>query len=138
MIEESYVRKSSLDNSSNTKLLDKHYSPLIVRKYMVQGWPMYIGMICDENLSSLDSLVNSALERIGEHERDLQTLRNVTGYISDFIIEHYNGIRKGCVEGVAVLWYVDKCFIASLWGDFMTHASCKMELYQIVNTLPHI
>jgi hypothetical protein len=77
-------------------------------------------------------------ETQGLIKQDIQAIRNVTGLLSDHIIKHYDSIKSGCVEGVAVLWYVDKTFISSLWGDFMTHASCKNELYFIVNTLPHI
>jgi hypothetical protein len=129
------------DKDVSTRLLDKNYSPLIVRKYMLEGWPMYIGMICDQSLSDLDSLVLTITEECGSmgmFTNDIQSLRNVTGMISDGIVTHYNLVKKGCVEGVAVLWYTDKTFISSLWGDFMTHLSCKLELYAIIQTLPHI
>jgi len=129
------------DDAVSTRLLDKNYSPLIVRKYMVEGWPMYIGLICDVSLSDLDSLILTIIEECKNMKmfiNDIQSLRNVTGMISDGIVTHYNAVKRGCVEGVAVLFYADKTFISSLWGDFMTHASCKQELYFIINTLPHI
>ena len=39
------------DSTTSTRLLDKHWSPLIVRKYQMEKWPMYVGMICDANLT---------------------------------------------------------------------------------------
>jgi hypothetical protein len=44
------------DSSTATRLLDKNWSPLIVRKYQMEGWPMYIGIICDANLNDLDNI----------------------------------------------------------------------------------
>jgi hypothetical protein len=129
------------DDSVSTRLLDKNYSPLIVRKYMVEGWPMYIGLICDVSLSDLDKVIQHLLSECRSKDmfkNDIQSLRNVTGVISDYLFSHYNSIKNGCVEGIAVLFYADKTFISSLWGDFMTHGSCKQELYFIINTLPHI
>jgi hypothetical protein len=127
------------DDSVSTRLLDKNYSPLIVRKYMIEGWPMYIGLICDVSLSDLDKVVHGVIEGNKDLlKNDIQSVRNLTGILSDFLVKHYDLVKKGCVEGVAVLYYVDKTFISSLWGDFMTHASCKQELYFIINTLPHI
>jgi len=127
------------DDSVSTRLLDKNYSPLIVRKYMTEGWPMYIGLICDVSLSDLDKVVLGVLD---EHKdmlvNDIQSLRNITGVLSDALLTHYDSVKRGCVEGIAVLFYADKTFISSLWGDFMTHGSCKQELYFIINTLPHI
>jgi len=108
---------------------------------MVEGWPMYIGLICDVSLSDLDKVIQTLLSECRNKDmfkNDIQSLRNVTGVISDYLLSHYDSIKKGCVEGIAVLYYADKTFISSLWGDFMTHGSCKQELYFIINTLPHI
>jgi hypothetical protein len=125
-----------------TKLLDKHYSPMIVRKYQVkEGWPLFVGIICDESLSDLDEVVHASLEKCRENgmmQNDIQSLRDVTGFVSQNIIDYYDKKKTGCVEGVAVLWYCDKMWISSLFGDFMTHLSCKLELYQIINTMPHV
>jgi len=129
------------DSLTATRLLDKNWSPLIVRKYQMESWPLYIGIICDCNLNDLDTVIYDArdeAEKFGFLDGNIQDVRNFVGYLSDAIKKHYNAIKKGSVEGVAVLWYVDKMFCSSLDGDFMTHYSCKMELYQIVNTLPHI
>ena len=131
-----------MNNTVNTKLLNKNWSPLIVRKYQMRGWPLFISLICDESLSDLDSVINDIDERAEAagyvSDSDIQANRNYTGYMSDELVKHYNKQRKGCVEGVAVLYYIDKCFISSLYGDFMTHAPCKDELFKIINTLPHI
>lgn len=139
---EKVERTGSMDDSKvTTRLLEKNYSPLIVRKYMTEGWPLYIGLICDVSLSDLDQVFWSTYnecKKSGMLQQDIQAVRNITGILSDRIIAHYDSIKPGCVEGVAVLWYVDKTFVSSLWGDFMTHGSCKLELYQIINTLPHI
>ena len=130
--------KTQIPENVNTRLLNKHYSPLIVRKYQMEGWPLFVSLICDCSLSDLDEVVNKAFEDLGSIKDDIQSIRNVCGYLSDCITGHYNNIKKNSVEGVAVLWYVDKCFVSSLYGDFMVHASCKQELFAIINTLPHI
>jgi len=132
------IRESEL---TSTRLLDKNWSPLVVRKYQMEGWPMFVGMICDANLNDLDKVVHKAFKRAKEAgfvDGSIQGTRNTCGLISDTLVEHYNRIKEGCVEGVAVVWYVDKCLISSAYGDFMVHLSCKLELFQIINTLPHI
>jgi len=129
------------DSKTATRLLDKNFSPLIVRKYQYQGWPLFLSLICDADLSSLDDVFYKAAEEaetVGFHGNDIQSARNFCGFVSDKIINHYNKIKTGCVEGVAVIWYIDKCFISSLYGDFMVHLSTKMELFSIIQTLPHI
>ena len=124
--------------NTSTRLLDKHYSPLIVRKYQMEGWPLFVALICDVSLSDLDQVVQDFARDQDEKVDDIQWVRNFCGSLSDRLLTHYNDIKSGCVEGIAVLWYVDKCFVSSLYGDFMTHGSCKQELYAIINTLPHI
>lgn len=129
------------DSKCSTRLLCKQYSPMIVRKYQVENWPMFIGLIIDVSLSDLDEIVYKILDECRESgmiQEDIQSVRNVCGYINDKITQHYDSIKRGCVEGVAVLWYVDKNFCSSLSSDFMVHASCKLELYSIIQTLPHI
>jgi hypothetical protein len=129
------------DGQVATKLIDKSYSPMIVRKYTRLGFPLYIAMICDWNLEDLDTVVHDVIdeaERVGMIANNIQKIRNFTGYMSDRICTHYNSKKRGVVEGVAVLYYVDKMFVSSLFGDFMNHDGCKMELYSIIQTLPHI
>ena len=129
------------DSSTATRLLDKNWSPLIVRKYQMEGWPMFIGMICDANLNDLDDVVYDAVgkaKEMGFVDGTIQGIRNACGLIGDEIVNHYNLIKRGVTEGVIVCWYVDKMFCSSAYGDFMTHNKCAMEFYQIINTLPHI
>jgi hypothetical protein len=141
VMKEAGVQPVGLDKvNTSTRLLDKNYSPLIVRKFMSagRGWPMFIGLICDVSLSNLDDVVNQFTADYGEAEDDIQWVRNFCGALSEHLVSTYEAVKPGCVEGVAVLWYVDKMFVSSLYGDFMVHASCKQELYAIINTLPHI
>ncbi len=129
------------DSKTSTRLLNKNWSPLIVRKYQAMGWPLFIGLICDVNLNDLDNVINKSIKIAKENDlvtNDIQSLRDFCGFLSDELVEHYNNKKEGSVEGVAVLAYWDKIFCSSLYGDFMVHYSCKMELYSIINTLPHI
>lgn len=125
----------------STALLDKNFSPLIVRKYSWANWPLFVSLICDISLSDLDSVVNKCYDDLKEKgmiSNDIQAVRNCCGYLSEKITEHYDNIKRGCVEGVAVIWYVDKLFCSSLTNDYMVHLSCKLELFSIINTMPHI
>jgi hypothetical protein len=129
------------DSSTSTRLLDKNWSPLIVRKYQMEGWPLFISLICDANLNDLDKVVYELSQKakdLGFVSGTIQGVRNYCGLLSDGLKDYYNGTKQGCVEGIAVLWYVDKMFCSSLYGDFMVHAPCKSELYSIIQTLPHI
>ena len=139
----SSVKPLGMDDSGvATKLLDKNFSPMIVRKYQLkENWPIWVALICDCSLSDLDQVVLDALDKCREKNmfiNDIQSLRNICGFLNEELIQHYDSIKRGSVEGVAVLGYFDKIFISSLALDFMTHLSCKLELYQIINTLPHI
>lgn len=141
MAEEANAGLTRDDSSTATRLLDKNWSPLIVRKYQMQGWPMYIGIICDANLNDLDQVVYDTMESAVEQgftDGTIQGVRNACGFLSDEIVKHYNAIKRGVAEGVIVCWYVDKMFCSSAYGDFMTHEKCAAEFYHIVNTLPHI
>ncbi len=129
----------------STKLLDKHMSPMVVRKTHAYGWPLYVALICDENLDDLDYMIHSTAAKLGKpKDGSLQQARNFCGMMGEELGKHYDSKRTGCVEGMAVLWYIDKCFISSLGAgiyggsDFMNHASCKSELYSILTILPHI
>jgi hypothetical protein len=130
--------KDPMELETATRLLDKNYSPLIVRKYQMYGWPLFISLICDISLSDLDSVVMTFKREAGKPGDDIQGIRNWVGALSQYITDHYEEKKEGSVEGTAVIWYVDKMFVSSLYGDFMVHASCKQELFAIINTLPHI
>ncbi|MGD2072875.1 MAG: hypothetical protein PVG65_05255, partial [Candidatus Thorarchaeota archaeon] len=47
-------------SSVNTRLLEKSYSPLVVRKYQLREWPLFVGIICDIDISDLDEVINDA------------------------------------------------------------------------------
>jgi hypothetical protein len=129
------------DEKTATRLLDKNWSPLIVRKYQMKGWPLFIGIICDANLNDLDTVVYDLTEKaesLGFTDGSIQGVRNYCGFLNDGIVNYYNSIKRGCAEGVMVCWYVDKMWCSSAFGDLMVHEKCVMEFYQIVNTLPHI
>ena len=129
------------DSKVATKLLEKNWSPLCVRKYQMKGWPLFVGIICDQSLSDLDKVVYDATEAFEKDygfKQDIQSMRNYTGFLSDWILNHYGEVKRGSVEGIGIFYYIDKCAISSLWGDMMVHASCRNEFYFIINTLPHI
>lgn len=116
-------------NNVFTKLVDKHYSPLVIRKFTHWGFPIYVGLITDDNLSDLDSFIVAFMQ---QHEteywvNDIQKLRNLAGLLTEKLNKHY-----AKAEGVAVIFYVDKMFISSLHGDFMNHTSCRIELYGLL------
>lgn len=117
-------------NETFTKLVDKHYSPLVIRKFTHWGFPIYVGLIADDDLTDLDDFVVNFMK---EHVKDnwvnnIQTLRNLAGKLTEKLNEHYEK-----AEGVAVVFYVDKMFISSLHGDFMNHTSCRIEFYGLLN-----
>ena len=113
-----------------TKLIDKHYSPLVIRKYTHWGFPIYIGLITDDDLSNLDDVVVGFMNTNKDEGwvNNIQKLRNLAGAMTEYLNEYY---RR--TEGVAVVFYVDKCFISSLHGDFMNHTSCRIEFYGLLN-----
>lgn len=120
---------------SFTALVDKHYSPLVLRKYTHWGFPIYVSVITDNDLSDLDDVVVpfiKAREKEG-WTNDIQKLRNLAGALTEHLVKSYDR-----TEGVGILFYVDKCFISSLYGDYMNHNSCRAEFYALVNLSPHI
>jgi len=129
------------DDKVNTNLISKHYSPMIVRKYnIVKGWPLYIGLICDEDLSDLDHIVNGVIDACFDmiESNNIQQMRNITGILSETIQKYYNKKKNNCVEGIAILLYVDKCVVENFYGDYMNHGPCRIEWAGIINMLPHI
>lgn len=129
------------DSKTATRLLEKSWSPLLVRKYQVFNWPLFIGIICDASMSDLDEVVYKAIdkaEECGFRANDLQAQRNFCGLLSDEISDYYNSIKRGCVEGLSVIAYWDKCFVSSCAGDLMQHEKCVNELYLILNMMTKI
>jgi hypothetical protein len=129
------------DSSTTTRLLDKNWSPLIIRKYQMFGWPMFVGIICDSNLNDLDEVVYQIMDQADKHgfiNGTIQGARNACGFLSDELVKHYNNIKRGVMEGIIVFWYQDKLAVSSAYGDLMTHQKCAMEFYSILNMMPHI
>ncbi len=132
------------DDLCNTNLISKNYSPMFIRKYnasILSNWPLYVSMICDEDISDIDHVVNGALKAFNEAglvENNMQNMRNLTGIISETLSKYYNNKKENCVEGIAVILAIDKAFISSLTGDYMSHFMCRFELYSILNIMPHI
>lgn len=112
-----------------TKLIDKHYSPLLIRKYTHWGFPIYVGLITDDDLSDLDDFVVKFMEQYGPSGwvNDVQKVRDLAGKMTEALNRHY-----GRSEGVAVVFYVDKMFVSSLHGDFMNHTACRIEFYGLL------
>jgi hypothetical protein len=113
-----------------TKLVDKHYSPLVIRKYTHWGFPIYVGLITDNDLTDLDDqVVKFMTANVKEGwVNNIQALRNMAGLMTETLNNIYPK-----TEGVAIVFYVDKCFISSLHGDFMNHESCRVEFYGLLN-----
>jgi len=130
------------DDKTNTNLISKHYSPMFIRKFnIINGWPCWVGMICDEDVSDIDKVVNSvvkAAKEAGMITNNLQNMRNFTGILAETIIDYYNNKKAYCVEGVAITLYVDKAYIQNMFGDFMNHTSCRIEYAGALGMLPHI
>ena len=126
----------------STRILGKHYSPFIIRKTNKFGFPLYVGFICDYDMSDLDEVIEKLCAEViadsfdGSEEEisaNPQALRNFAGELTDRFVKYYNKKHANCVEGVAVIFYADKMFISSLFGDFMNHAMCRQELYFALN-----
>jgi hypothetical protein len=130
------------DDMTNTNLISKNFSPLVIRKYnLVNGWPCWIGLIIDVSLEDLDLVVNDvyrACQDSGMICNNIQQMRNLTGILSESITNHYNKIKPNCVEGVAITLYTDKNYIQNFMGDFMNHLSCRNEYGFALSMLPHI
>jgi len=120
------------DDKVATKLLDKSFSPMIIRKYTRIGFPLYVHLICDENLDNLDEIVHDCIDFCKENgilSNSIQSLRNFTGILGEKINEYYDNKKRGCVESLGIIFYADKMIISSLQGDCMNHNSCRQELY---------
>lgn len=119
-----------------TSLMTKEHEPMIVRKYTQMGFPLYISLICGANLDNLDELILGFCKQNKARikSNSIQEKRNLCGEMTEMLVNAYGDKT----EGVAVVWYVDKMMISSLYGDFMTHASCKEELQLYLNMMCHI
>ncbi len=132
------------DDLCNTNLISKNYSPMFIRKFNptpLHNWPLYVAMICDEDVSDIDHVVNGALrayKEAGLVGNNLQQMRNLTGIISETLSTHYDNKKENCVEGIAVTLYVDKAYIQSFTGDFMNHGQCRAEYTAALHMMTQI
>ena len=121
----------------STKLAEKEYSPMVVRKYTnlegLNGLPVFVAIITDDSLSDLDETVHEIVSNMKLGSLDLQLLRSVAGILVNELTKKY---KKA--EGIAVVIFPDNTAISSLWGDFMNHLHCRMELYFLINTMWHL
>jgi len=120
----------SRKDSAFTRLTEKAYSPLVIRKCTKFGFPIYVGIITDDNLDDLDRVVVAFVKRqIRLWKSDsIQDKRQLAGELGDEILKHFPK-----TEGVAILLAIDKMFVSSLYGDFMNHAMCRDEWYFLLN-----
>ncbi len=132
------------DDLCNTNLISKDFSPMFIRKFnasALHNWPLYVSMICDEDVSDIDKVVNGAIKAYDEAGligNNLQDMRNLTGIVSESLSVYYNNKKENCVEGIAVTLYIDKAYIQSLSGDFMNHAQCRSEYTQALMMMTQI
>lgn len=118
---------------SGTRLVEKHFSPLIVRRYTHHtGWPVIVAIITDSDLNDLDDCVSSFV-KMNPVTEELQEVRNWCGALVECISLNYDKC-----EGVAVIGCFDKCIVSSLSGDFMTHTQCRLELFSLLNMSCHV
>ena len=120
-----------------SKLAGKQHSPLIIRKFTAWGFPIYIGLIIDKNLDEVDQFVKNFMDDTDNQKRwlsgSIQDKRNLAGDLTDAIMRKWHP-----VEGIAVVFYVDKMMVSSLFGDFMNHTSCRIEFYSLLNMMCHV
>ena len=108
----------------------KEYSPLTIRKYTVLGNPIFVAIITDDDLGNLDEIVLQFLEQFRGGNLRLQDYRYITGKLTEMLRQMFPR-----AEGIAVVAFPDKSAVSSLWGDFMNHLHCRMELYALINTM---
>lgn len=132
------------DDLCNTNLISKNYSPMFIRKFnstALTNWPLYVSMICDEDVSDIDKVVNGALkayEDAGLIGNNLQSMRNLTGILSETLSKYYNSKKENCVEGIAITLYIDKAYIQNFSGDYMNCFLVREEYTAALNMMTQI
>jgi hypothetical protein len=107
---------------------------MVIRKTSRFGIPIYVAIITDDNLDTLDKIIDDFLtEKRIKDAKNIQEFRNIAGGLTEHLYESYSKI-----EGAAVIMSADKCMISSLYGDFMTHAQCRLELFSLLNMSCHV
>jgi hypothetical protein len=118
-------------NEPHTRLSGKEYSPLIIRRYSTPVLH-FVAIISDDNLDDLDYIMRQFWKKKHRTET-IQDWRNIAGQINELVNKHY---KK--VEGSAVVIHADKMAVSSLYGDFMNHEQCKLELYSLLNMVTQV
>lgn len=123
-------KKKTVGEKAFTRLTEKAHSPLIIRKITKFGFPIYVGIITDDNLDTIDNVIVEFMkENIDRWKSDsIQDKRNLAGELSDRLVEVFER-----TEGLAITLYIDKTCISSLFGDMMNHHQCKLEYYLLLN-----
>ncbi|MCW1309791.1 MAG: hypothetical protein QXP04_03780 [Candidatus Nanoarchaeia archaeon] len=116
-----------------TRIVGKEYSPLTGRRYNLAGFPIFVFIITDDDISDMDEVVTEHIRRWIEGIEGLNNFRNVRNMIGSLVDEIRKRYSKS--EGIAVVAFPDKAVVSSLWGDFMNHLHCRMELYMLLNTM---
>jgi len=109
-----------------TRVQGKEYSPLIIRRYSVPAL-VFVALITDDDLDNLDVVVRGFFDT-NPPPNSIQGMRNYAGQLTEMLGKTFK--RS---EGVGVIIQADKMTISSLYGDFMNHESCRIELYGLLN-----
>jgi len=111
----------------HTRLSGKDQSPLVIRRYSTPVLH-FVALITDENLDAMDKLNRSFWDELVLEDMGIQDWRNIAGHLSQIYSDYYTK-----TEGCAVVIIADKMIISSLYGDFMNHGQCRLELFQLLN-----
>lgn len=125
------VKQVKSEIKALTQLSEKNHCPMVTRRYSKYGPPIFVGIITDDDLSDMDDTViefmNQEDSQAAWKSHNIQQVRNLCGNLSECLIKKYPRM-----EGLAVMFVIDKGFITSLHGDFMSHQQCKFEFYMQV------
>jgi len=127
---EGWMDEDGSNIECETALTTKEFSPLVIRKITKFGFPMFIGIITDDNIDGLDMLVINHVKANMKawKSNSIQDKRNLAGQICELITEKYEK-----TEGVGITFFIDKCAISSLFGDMMNHLMCRYEYYTLLH-----
>ncbi len=131
-LEEEY-REEQKKSGVLTSLGHKHWEPLVVRRFVTKwGCPLFIGLICGDDISDLDEVLDWYQSQFRLPE-NIQEVRNWVGRLTEILSKIYNSL-----EGVGVVLYADKMTVSSLLGDFMNCYMCRQEFYYLLNFMCHV
>ena len=130
--------KYGIDESkTNTNLVSKHYSPLCMVCLDGYWTRIFVAVIADPNLDDLYHVVRTAYQScLNLRGYDtIQSLRDMSGVISETVVKYYNLKKANTVEGVGVVVQRGDVIVSSLYGDFMNHLACRLEFYELFREL---